>query len=369
MKVLMSSTSYPENPQDWRARFIADMVAALARRGDITLSLWAPPGEIPANVAGVPTRSDARWLGKLSARGGIAHLLRTRKILAGASTLELMMRLGRAYRRCPADVAHVNWLQNALPLLGSRTPALITVLGSDFGLLRLPGMKPLLRAVLRQRRAILAPNAGWMRPALERAFGDLAEVRPIPFGVDDHWFDAVRRPPPETPPVWLAVTRLTANKIGNLFEWGEGLFGPERQLHLFGPMQEDIDLPSWVTYHGPTHPADLLQHWFPMASGLISLSRHDEGRPQVMLEAMAAGLPVLASDVPAHRDMVQHSQTGWLAANRDELCKGLDWLEDSVHNQNTGQAARKWIKDSIGTWDDCAGRYTAAYQSLLERGS
>jgi glycosyltransferase involved in cell wall biosynthesis len=89
----------------------------------------------------------------------------------------------------------------------------------------------------------------------------------------------------------------------------------------------------------------------------------------VMLEAMAAGLPVLASDLPAHRDMVQHRQTGWLAAAPDDLRMGLDWLEDPLHNKNAGQAARKWVKDSTGTWDDCAARYAAAYQSLLERRS
>lgn len=365
----MSSTSYPESPQDWRGRFIANLATALARRDDITLSLWAPPGELPADVAAVSTPSDARWLGRLSQQGGIAHLLRTRKVLAVGTILGLIMRLGRIYRRQPADVAHVNWLQNALPLWGSTTPALITVLGTDFGLLRLPGMKTLLRAVLRQRPAILAPNAEWMRPALEQAFGDLAEIRPIAFGVDDPWFEVVRSPAVDNAQHWLAITRLTRNKIGDLFSWGDGLFGRERQLHLFGPMQEQVEFPSWVQYHGPTHPADLLERWFPMACGLITLSRHDEGRPQVMLEAMAAGLPVLASDLPAHRDIVQHRQTGWLAANRDELCEGLDWLDDSVHNQNTGQAARKWIKNSIGTWDDCAGRYTAAYQSLLERRS
>jgi hypothetical protein len=263
-------------------------------------------------------------------------------------------------------VVHVNWLQNALPLWGTSTPTLITVLGTDFALLRLPGMKALLRSVLRQRRAILAPNAAWMQPALEQAFGDLAEIRPIAFGVDAPWFEVVRPAPVDNTRHWLAITRLTKNKIGDLFSWGDGLFGPQRQLHLFGPMQEQLALPPWVQYHGPTHPAELLQTWFPQACGLITLSRHDEGRPQVMLEAMAAGLPVLASDLPAHRDMVQHRQTGWLAATRDELCQGLDWLEDPAQNQQTGQAARRWIKDSIGTWDDCAGRYAAAYQNLLE---
>jgi glycosyltransferase involved in cell wall biosynthesis len=82
---------------------------------------------------------------------------------------------------------------------------------------------------------------------------------------------------------------------------------------------------------------------------------------------MAAGLPVLASDLPAHRDMVQHRRTGWLAASRDEFCQGLEWLEEPLHNQAAGQSARNWIKQSIGTWDDCAGRYAAAYKDLLER--
>jgi len=367
LNILMSSTSYPESLQDWRGRFIANQAGALARRRDVNLSLWAPPGELPAGVVAATTPADARWLGHLSRQGGIAHLLRTRKALAAGTVLALLARLGRAYRRQTTDVVHVNWLQNALPLWGTTTPALITVLGSDFGLLRLPGMKALLRSVLRQRRAILAPNAEWMRPLLEQAFGDLAEIRPIAFGVDDHWFEVTRQPAAGNMRHWLAVTRLTRDKIGDLFAWGEGFFNDTRQLHLFGPMQETLELPSWVRYHGPTHPADLLENWFPRACGLITLSRHDEGRPQVMLEAMASGLPVLASDLPAHRDMVQHRVTGWLAASREELLHGLEWLEDPVHNQTTGQAARDWIKESIGTWDGCAGRYAAAYQSLLER--
>ena len=165
----MSSTSYPENAEDWRGRFIANLSAALARRKDVTLLLWAPPGDLPADVAAATTPADALWLGRLSQQGGIAHLLRTRRAFAVGTILSLLLRLGRVYRRRSVDITHVNWLQNALPLWGTKTPAVISVLGSDFGLLHLPGMKMALRTVFRQRRVILSPNAEWMRPMLEKA--------------------------------------------------------------------------------------------------------------------------------------------------------------------------------------------------------
>ena len=111
----------------------------------------------------------------------------------------------------------------------------------------------------------------------------------------------------------------------------------------------------------------LAGEWFPKVAGIVTLSTHDEGRPQVMIEAMAAGLPVIASDLPAHRDLVQHRRTGWLAANRAELCEGLAFLEDPVQNRIAGEAGSKWIRESIGMWRDGASRYIAAYQSLLER--
>jgi glycosyltransferase involved in cell wall biosynthesis len=80
---------------------------------------------------------------------------------------------------------------------------------------------------------------------------------------------------------------------------------------------------------------------------------------------MAAGLPILATDIPGHRDMLQHRTTGWLAATRSDLVEGLTWLEDPLHNVAIGQAARQQIKDTVGTWDDCADRYAAAYRDLL----
>lgn len=367
LRVLLLSTSYPSNAADWRGVFMRHLVAALARRTDISLAVWAPPGDVPDAARSTTTTNDAAWLARLMAEGGISHLMRAGGLRSIATPFKLLCMIASAYRRqIDVDVYHVNWLQCALPLPHNGTPALITVLGNDLKLLRLPFMQLLLRRVMRRRKVAICPNAEWMCASLQAAFGDVAEVVPISFGIDPCWYAVNRHLPPDQPRRWLAVTRLTADKLGSLFDWSEAFFCEgERELHLFGPMQEGITVPEWVHYHGAAAPEQLATEWFPTACGLITLSRHAEGRPQVMLEAMAAGLPIIASQMPAHAGIVQHNKTGMLCETRESYGATLTRLETDAINQQFGEAARGWAQREIGTWDDCAQRYTQVYRKLI----
>ncbi len=139
LNVLLVSTSYPQNERDWQGRFIADMVQALSEIDTLRLCVWAPSGSLPANVQSNLSPSDKAWLTKLLARGGIAHVLRTHGIKGIFFAFTLLQLLRRTYRqKTPLDVTHVNWLQNALPLWGTSTPAVITVLGSDLAFSNYP---------------------------------------------------------------------------------------------------------------------------------------------------------------------------------------------------------------------------------------
>lgn len=365
MNVLMISSSYPKDAKDWRGGFVSDLVCSMAKKKQIQLNLWAPPGEVPVSVNSGLSHAESVWLGKLTERGGIAHVLRTGGLQGIFVAIKLLSYLRKVYlRNSDADIIHVHWLQNALPMWGLHNPAVISVLGSDYGLLRYPFMVPLLRCVIRQRRCMIAPNADWMVPGLEKHFGDIAEIQTVPFGVKDMWFEMKRKQTPQSRRKWIVVSRVTARKIGPLFSWGKMIFGDEDELHLLGPLQEKIAIPEWVRYHGATHPAELHDQWFPEATGLITLSEHDEGRPQVMLEAMAAKVPIIASDIQAHRNIIQHRQSGWIAKTREEFLEGLKWLSNNDVNMRIGMISSEWVRKHIGTWDDCADRYIAAYEKL-----
>lgn len=82
-----------------------------------------------------------------------------------------------------------------------------------------------------------------------------------------------------------------------------------------------------------------------------------------VIEYMALGLPVVASDTVSYRDTIEHGRTGFLARTHDDWVRHLrDLVNDPAMRSEIGQAAREaaraWtIEDRITLWEQ-------AYESL-----
>jgi glycosyltransferase involved in cell wall biosynthesis len=102
---------------------------------------------------------------------------------------------------------------------------------------------------------------------------------------------------------------------------------------------------------------------------LYVASSRKEGLPLSILEAMAAGLAVVATDVPGHRDVVVPGETGLLVPPEDpaalaEAVAAL--LLDPVRRKSLGQAGRERVRQefSIGAMVDATA---AAYCGAANR--
>jgi glycosyltransferase involved in cell wall biosynthesis len=87
------------------------------------------------------------------------------------------------------------------------------------------------------------------------------------------------------------------------------------------------------------------------ALDLYVAASRKEGLPLAMLEAMTAGLPVVATDVPGHRDVVTPGETGVLVAPDDpaELAEAVAaLLSDPARRKSLGQAGRERVREEFG---------------------
>ena len=365
-RVLMVATSYPLAEDDWQGLFIRKIADAMGGSSEVELELWAPDGPRHPAVDYACSVEDTVWLAELARRGGMAHMLRSSPIAALGKAGGLLARLRSLYksRVSRTDIFHINWLQNALPLYGLHAKAVITVLGTDFKMLKLPGMVALLRQVMKTNRCILAPNARWMQQPLEQWFGDVATVVPVNFGIDERWYE-LDCAAPGSINHWLCVLRVTEDKIGRLFQWGEKIFSGSSQLHLIGPNQDGLEVPSWVNYHGSATAAELAATWYPMCTGFITLSEHSEGKPQVLLETLAAGMPVIASKLSAHEEVITQDEHGYLVSSAIEFQQAIDRVSDPANHSRLSGHCRSTSLAEYGTWNDCLGRYLALYGMLI----
>jgi glycosyltransferase involved in cell wall biosynthesis len=306
----------------------------------------------------------------------------------------------RQLRRRRFDLVHAHWivpngvaaaaaLRGGTPHTRARPAMAIGLHGSDVFLAERPGVRRLARWAL--GRANLLTGSSPELVARMCALGFPAgRSRVIPYGVDTVRFspDRARRRLwrerlgiGDEAPLLLGVGRMAAKKgFGVLAAALPPLLGALPGLHVVLAGDGDL-LPDLAAATAPWRarvhlPGAVLRDTLPdlyRAADLFVLPAvHDErgnvdGLPNVILEAMASGLPVVASGISGIPLAVEDGASGLLVPERDAAALGaalLRLIEDAREARRMGERGRRKAESEL-TWDLIAARHREAYEMAL----
>jgi glycosyltransferase involved in cell wall biosynthesis len=240
-------------------------------------------------------------------------------------------------------------------------------------------LKPLRRLIFRRSVAVVANSPG-LKEMSERA--DPWPVRVIPNGVDTDFFCPsenrnTTEQPQQRPFVFLFVGRFQVQKnlfylihqAASLKHSGVGPFalhfvgdGPQRdELYHYSKMQgieDDLVWHGWVS-------KDRLREIYRSADCLVNPSLY-EGMPNVVLEAVSCGLPVIASRVAGNDTVVRDGETGRLFKLDDpEAFQAAlrEMIADPERAKKMGQKGLAWVREEF-SWRRVAQAYADLFPCL-----
>lgn len=208
-------------------------------------------------------------------------------------------------------------------------------------------MRRLERRALRGAAAAM-PWTGWNAAALESEYGleDLRAETVHP-GLDAGWWgEAARRRPRERPGplrVLFVGNDVERKGLATLIEAVGGL-GGEAVLDVVSG--DEIETREFVTVHrGVTAGSERLRELYAEAD-VFALPTHADAVPWAVLEAMAAGLPVVASEVGAIPELLGEGGETVPPGDAEALGAALRRLGDPERRRRLGEAARERVHEN-----------------------
>jgi glycosyltransferase involved in cell wall biosynthesis len=396
MDLLFLTQTYPRTPEDTAGPFIRELARALVRGGDRVrvLAPHAPGLAATRSDDGVEVATFRYAPGPLEVLGYSRSLARDEAV-RGASLLVAPLyalaarrAVGRALQVRWPEVVQAHWVVPNAPLVrfaARRVPVGGGIHGSDVFLAERRGV----RGVVRRALARCSFLTGCSPELVARvcALGFPAErARVIPYGVDAETFhpDATRRSIwrqrlgiPLDAPLLLGLGRMATKKgFQVLVQELPALLAAAPTAHvvlagagdLLAGFQQAMAGEPRVHFPGAVL-RDTLPDLFRAADAFVLPAIHDgrgnvDGLPNVVLEAMASALPVVATPVSGIPLAVRDGVEGVLVpegdggALREAL---LALLADPQRGRALGEAARRRAAAELG-WDRVAALYREAYR-------
>lgn len=392
-KVLMLTSTFPRWEGDTEPRFILDLARRLGRDYEIRVLAPHAPGALPEEeLEGVKVRRFRYWVVHwqgIAYQGGIVARLRQNPVRLFQLPLFLFsetLAVARLLKTWRPDLIHAHWLipQGTVAVLARwltrcEAPLLCTSHGGDLFSLRAAPFRWLKRKVIRAATGVTVVSRA-MATEVANLAGDV-RVDVIPMGTDlSHLFvPAPARVSGGDAQRIVFVGRLVQKKgvsvLLNALKILRQRF-PSASLTIAGdgPLRHSLEreaaslgLRECVSFLGTIPHKDMaaLYHGAALAvfPFVVASDGDQEGLGLVMVEAMGCGCPVIASDLPAVRDVVADGQTGLLvpAGDVNALAEAVgDMLSNREETQLMALRAREQVLGRFD-WDMIANAYGARY--------
>jgi glycosyltransferase involved in cell wall biosynthesis len=229
--------------------------------------------------------------------------------------------------------------------------------------------RPAGRFLVGRARRIICVTAAEKRLLGDRFPRSARRAVVIPNGVESEPF-AAAKPYASAGPVVLVSGRLEAYKHPAAAVDALSLLPAEVSLKITGDGPDRRALEQRIRQRQLNDRAELLgrvsdgdlRRWMRTARVLVSMSEH-EAYGIVLLEALAAGASVVASDIPAHREIAELYGAGRIllvpVGAPDKV------VADAIRRQLT-TTTRSFAVPSLPTWDGAAQATLALYRELAE---
>lgn len=392
LRVAVLTTSYPLAQGSTSGIFVARLLEAMP--DDITLSIITPascadtPRSPHEKLQVVPVRyAPKAWQRLAHEPGGLPVALR------GAPWLRLLipllvaalalrtLREARTHR-----LIHANWAFNGcvagIAGLITNRPVLTSLRGDDVSRARNKWFaKLILKIAIALSRTIVAVStdmAKWLRDEFPAA---TRKIDVVENGVDTAFltvFNARRNLALHPPAVLVCVGSLIPRKGHRVLlhalarctglVWRLQLAGEGPEHADLARLAIELGLADRIEFSGEL-PPDAMPAFLANAD-LFILPSFSEGRSNALLEAMASGLPVIASAIDGVTELIEDGRTGRLFPPGDDEALAailLALLQDAPALSRLGAAAHAEIYKRQLTWTSAAEKYAVLYRQMLER--
>jgi glycosyltransferase involved in cell wall biosynthesis len=235
--------------------------------------------------------------------------------------------------------------------------------------------KVFLQRVLNSASKVIVPTAGYIGLISKKYAIPETKIDEIPYGVNPHYFKSISNKMHD-PIRLLFVGRFAKQKnvplLLNAFkliiekkQWnielnivGDG----EEKNKIIAQIKED-KLEEKVVLHGALRGEKLYEIY--SNSDIFILSSVFESFGIVLIEAMASGLPIIASDILAVRDVIEGGKTGLLAKTTPrDFAEAIEkLLNNSPLREELGKNALE--KANEYTWARTVQKFENVYSEVM----